>query len=63
LKYSFSIYNRWGQVVFQTTDIHKGWDGHYGGAQQSMNTFVWICSYKFDNEEMKSQKGTVVLLR
>ena len=62
-KYQFIIYNRWGQVVFETTDVSKGWDGDLKGRTQSTNLFVWLCYYELEGEEKKFEKGTVVLIR
>ncbi|GAA4748915.1 hypothetical protein GCM10023229_31940 [Flavisolibacter ginsenosidimutans] len=61
--YRFTIYNRWGQVVFQTTDLKKGWNGKIGDIPQATGVFVWICSYQFEGEETKTAKGSVVLIR
>ena len=63
IKYKFMIYNQWGQAVFQTTDLNKGWDGSFKGTKQGVNVFVWVCNYQFENEHEENQKGTVVLIR
>jgi gliding motility-associated-like protein len=60
--YHFTIYNRWGQVVFQTTDPQDGWDGKVKGILQGNAIFVWICNYQFEGEEPKVTKGTVVMI-
>jgi gliding motility-associated-like protein len=62
-QYRLTIYNRWGQVIFQTTDPAKGWNGTYGGSQQDTNVFAWFCTYQFEGGKMESAKGTVVLIR
>jgi gliding motility-associated-like protein len=62
-KYQFTVYNRWGQIVFQTTDLGKAWDGTYESLLQQSNAFVWICTYQFEEEEVKTQRGTVMLVR
>lgn len=62
-KYQFTVYNRWGGVVLQTNDLQKGWDGKVAGTSQQTNVFVWTCSYQFDGEEVKLEKGTVVLIQ
>jgi len=62
-KYSFSIYNRWGQVVFQTTELNRAWDGRVAGLEQDPNVFAWVCSYQFEGEEVKTERGTVMLIR
>ena len=62
-KYQFIIYNRWGEVVFETTDVSKGWNGDLKGRTQSTNLFVWLCYYELEGEEKKFEKGSVVLIR
>jgi gliding motility-associated-like protein len=62
-RYQFAVYNRWGAVVFQTSESQKGWDGKIGGILQSNGVFVWTCHYQFEGAELKTEKGTVVLIR
>ncbi|HEX5652302.1 MAG TPA: gliding motility-associated C-terminal domain-containing protein, partial [Chitinophagaceae bacterium] len=62
-QYRFSIYNRWGQLVFETRDLLKGWDGRLGGLPQDSNVYAWTCLYQLEGEPPKLEKGTVVLLR
>ena len=40
----FVIYNRWGQVIFRTSDIGAGWDGKKGGLLQSSGVYIWMVS-------------------
>ncbi|MEP7373222.1 MAG: gliding motility-associated C-terminal domain-containing protein [Chitinophagaceae bacterium] len=61
--YEFTVYNRWGQLVFFTKDIKKGWDGKWEGAMQHSNVFVWSCRYKFSGESVIVKNGTVALIR
>src|SRR5688572_15359944 len=63
VQYRFWIYNRWGELIFETSDPTKGWDGKYKGQLQSNNVFVWQCTYQFENEPVKKAKGTFVLIR
>ena len=65
LRYEFIIYNRWGQLIFRTTELRKGWDGGYTtqSSQQITNTFVWVCTYQLENEPVKIEKGTVLLIK
>jgi gliding motility-associated-like protein len=60
--YRFAIYNRWGEAVFTTTEQHKGWDGKLAGAMQRNNVFVWTCTYQFEGETVKQQKGTLTVI-
>jgi gliding motility-associated-like protein len=62
-QYRFTIYNRWGEKVFETRQPAKGWDGMTGGTKQDTHVFVWSCTYQFEGEEVKEEKGTVVLIR
>jgi gliding motility-associated-like protein len=63
IQYHFWIYNRWGELIFETTDVTRGWDGMYKGQPQSSSVFVWQCSYQFLNETVKNEKGSFVLIR
>lgn len=62
-QYRFTIYDRWGTVVYQTTDLRKGWDGKRQGSFLLAGVFVWTCTYQFEGEKQKLEKGTVVLVR
>lgn len=62
-KYVFTIYNRWSQVVFQTSERTKGWDGKVAGVPQESSAFVWTCTYQFEGGTQKTDKGTVTLIR
>jgi len=59
---SFLIYNQWGQKVFETSDLYKGWDGTYGGKGQNTGVFVWQIFAQKDGVK-KVFRGTVMLIR
>lgn len=60
----FRIYNRWGQLVFETKDRTKKWDGRINGNAQEAGTYVWMLYYtEHDSGKQVSQKGTTVLIR
>jgi gliding motility-associated-like protein len=62
--YDLSIFNRWGQKVFETRDYTKGWDGTVNGLTQDTGVFVWFCKYKKTNSLLNGEiSGTVVLIR
>jgi gliding motility-associated-like protein len=63
LKYEFSIYNRFGNKVFETNNIEQGWDGTINGMPQNSGNFVWICKYQLEGEPLKVEKGFALLLR
>lgn len=61
--YEFSVYNRFGQLVFFSKNKNEGWDGRFKGENQTIGAYAWMCSYKFANENKSFKKGTVMLLR
>lgn len=58
----FSVYNRWGQLVFESNDS-GGWDGNFKGRQQEVGLYIWQCNYQFIGRERKSVSGNVTLVR
>ena len=63
ISFKLQVFSREGQLVFQTTDAIKGWDGLYKGMSYSTTTFVWQCSYQLENQQPEYQKGTVTIIR
>lgn len=60
------IYNRWGQQVFESKEVDKGWDGSLQGNQCPQDIYFYIVEYSgyLDNELfVKSEKGIIHLLR
>jgi len=58
----FSIYDRWGNRVFATTDIAKGWDGKFGGSPFNTGVFIYIISGESEGKKVFI-KGSFTLLR
>jgi gliding motility-associated-like protein len=61
--YSFAVFNRWGQIVFQSSDPLHGWDGKVKGVIQNGSTFIWMLSYQLEGQLPRRSRGTVLLLR
>lgn len=59
----FKIFDRWGVMVFSTTQQGQGWDGNYAGTQQSSGTYVFIAQGIDYTGKLITKKGTVVLIR
>jgi len=60
----FRVYNRWGQLVFQTTNWLVKWDGTTGGRPQPAGTYAWTLSYTDgDTGKRIVQNGTSILIR
>ncbi|MGZ5134675.1 MAG: T9SS type B sorting domain-containing protein, partial [Flavitalea sp.] len=61
--YHFQVFNRWGQLVFETKDYKIGWDGMYQSKPQSPGTYVYLITFKdFDGRYMK-KSGSLILIR
>ena len=46
LDYKFQIFNRWGEIMFESQDINQGWDGAFGGNIVPDGTFVWRMEFR-----------------
>ncbi len=60
----FRIYNRWGQLLFESTDLKTGWDGYYNGVLQNMETYVYQASAQTYTDVAPVEiKGSFKLIR
>jgi gliding motility-associated-like protein len=59
----FKIYNKWGELVFETHQLNKGWDGSYKNKLQNQGSFVWIAEGTDINGKIVSGKGISILIR
>lgn len=60
----FRVYNRIGQLVFETRDWTRKWDGKINGVMQQTGVYAWTLTYTHhDTGEKIFQKGTTVLIR
>jgi gliding motility-associated-like protein len=62
-KMIWKIYNRWGQVVFSTTDINQGWDGTYKGVLSPMDVYAYTLDVEFTDGKKLRKTGDITLLR
>ncbi|RYY39891.1 MAG: T9SS type B sorting domain-containing protein [Chitinophagaceae bacterium] len=61
--YAFAVYNRWGQLVFQSTRQGEGWDGSWKGVAQPSGTYVYLVQAGDGCAAPYRRWGTVVLIR
>jgi gliding motility-associated-like protein len=63
LQYELKVFNRWGQIVFNSKNSRQAWDGTYNGQKLRTDSYVWVCSYQFFGGEKKVERGTITLMR
>ena len=62
--FDLSVYNRWGQLQFQTNAPTRGWDGTFGGIPAELGTYYWYLDIQFNGQkEATKLKGDVTLMR
>ena len=64
--YQLSIYNRWGEVIWESFDYHEAWDGSYGSGGQDVQDgiYTWVLKLKKKkNDEVSIFSGTVLRIR
>jgi gliding motility-associated-like protein len=62
-KATLEIFNRWGQKIFGTHDIYKGWDGSHEGEDSAAGTYYWMITHLDEKCKEVKQKGFFTLLR
>lgn len=65
--FEFRIFNRWGELIFQSFDSEFVWDGTYNGVSVSDGTYVWQAVYKYaydiERTEVKTKTGHINVMR
>ncbi|MBT8229747.1 MAG: gliding motility-associated C-terminal domain-containing protein, partial [Bacteroidia bacterium] len=63
--YNMQIWNRWGELIFETNDPRVGWNGQYDntGSQLPQGVYIYKISYSGPRGEKESQEGHVTLIR
>ncbi len=62
-KMTFTIWNRWGQKVFETNNRFQGWDGKVGGVVQPMDVYAYTLNIEFTDGTKATKKGDITLIR
>lgn len=57
------VYNRYGEVVFETTDQNIGWDGTFKNRNENPGVFTWVLQYDFVTGKKGMKKGNTTLIR
>jgi gliding motility-associated-like protein len=62
-EYSMLVYNRWGQVVFESDNLNEGWDGTFNNQPCELGSYYYSIIIKYASDEKETVKGEIVLLR
>jgi gliding motility-associated-like protein len=57
------IYNRWGQIVFDSNELNWGWNGEINSKESSAGTYFWVINYTDINNDNYTKKGFLKLFR
>ncbi|MBO9659591.1 MAG: gliding motility-associated C-terminal domain-containing protein, partial [Chitinophagaceae bacterium] len=57
------VFNQWGELVYQTTDVNKGWDGMFKGKAQPVGVYPYGIKVTFLDNTTVTKRGTVNLVR
>ena len=62
-QFKLLVYNRWGQAIFETTDINKAWDGKFKDVQLASDVYVYYLELVSASNKKITKRGTVTLIR
>jgi gliding motility-associated-like protein len=61
-KFNMKIFNKWGQLLFESHSIENGWDGTYNGNFVLPGGYLYVATYRFAGSDEKIKKGTVSVI-
>jgi gliding motility-associated-like protein len=61
--FKLQIFDRWGELIFESTDIKTCWDGYYKGKLCQLGVYIWKAYVKLNNGKEFNKTGDVTLLR
>lgn len=62
-KYELSIFSRWGELLFVSTDVKTGWDGYYKGKLCTQDVYIWKINATTIDGKKLNKTGDLLLLR
>jgi gliding motility-associated-like protein len=63
LEFDLKIFNRWGEIVFSTSDANQGWDGNVNGHAQNIDTYKYRVKAKSIHGYEFTKSGEFLLIR
>jgi gliding motility-associated-like protein len=61
-EYQLLIFNKWGELLYESKDVNKGWDGYYRGQLCKQDVYVWKVRARFVDGQRFEQAGDVTLI-
>jgi gliding motility-associated-like protein len=61
--FTFQIFSKWGELIYESTDPYEGWDGTYKGSESPVGVYIWVISLRDMFNDKELYKGTVMLVR
>ncbi len=61
-RYEFTIFNRWGQQIWTTSDRYEAWDGRVEGRLVPQGVYAYYCSFLNGAGKTVERRGTVTFL-
>lgn len=63
--YQLLVFNRWGEIVFTSKEVLKGWDGYYRGSEKmcAQDVYVWKATGKYATGKSFYKTGSITLLK
>ena len=61
--FTFKLFDRWGEKVFETTTLNFGWDGTFRNVPVNAGVFVWTLEGFLSNGKEVKQHGSTTLIR
>lgn len=63
IQYKMQIFNRWGELIFETGDRNHGWDGYYNGRICPQDVYIYKIDFRYLDGVEESKFGDVTLIR
>jgi gliding motility-associated-like protein len=61
--YQLQIFNRWGQIIYHTSDPYGQWDGMLGGEKVPTGSYIWVVRFTDRTGKKQALNGSVLLIR
>ncbi|WP_177230401.1 gliding motility-associated C-terminal domain-containing protein [Chitinophaga sp. CF118] len=61
--FRMAVYGRWGQLIFETLDPNRGWDGKQKGIDQPTGSYLYVITFTDGKAQARKEQGTLLLIR